>query len=354
MEPSGPGEAYRADGSRGTDASERRDGFPGPTSSQTGPGVVSRTARPDDRERMKAAHFEHHEPSTVEEAVELLETLDDPTLLAGGQSLVPMMRFRLARPETVVDLNGIDSLEYLRETDDHLEIGALARHADVEDSPVVDQRYGSFADAAPLVADPQIRNQGTVVGSVAPSDPKGDWGTVLLAHEGEVVAQGPSGERTIPADEFFLLPYDNLLEEDELITELRVPVSGTDEGSAYHKIKRKVGDYAMAGVAARVVLDGEVISDASVALTAVDITNVAVPDAPDVLEGERPSGEVFTEAGEVAADHANPESDEHGSAEYKRNMVRVLTQRALADAVERARGEGPAGSYGTDQLTVGD
>jgi carbon-monoxide dehydrogenase medium subunit len=303
---------------------------------------------------MKAASFEHHEPTSVDEAVSLLSSLEDPAIMAGGQSLVPMMRFRLAVPDTVIDLNGIDSLAYLHEDDGYLKLGALARHADVERSAVVEERYGSFADAAPLVADPQIRNRGTVVGSVAQSDPKGDWGTVLLAHEGEVVARGPDGERTIPATDFFLLPYDNALEEDELVTEIRVPTSGDDEGSAYHKLKRKVGDYAMVGVAARVRLDGSRIEDASVALTAVDIANVAVPEAATHLEGERLSGDLFKEAGEVAAEQSNPESDEHGSAEYKENMVRVLTQRALADAVERASSDGPAASYGSDNVAVGD
>jgi carbon-monoxide dehydrogenase medium subunit len=258
-------------------------------------------------------------------------------VLAGGQSLIPMMRFRLARPETVIDLNHIADLDFLEEDDGHLRIGALCRHVDVEESDLVAEKYGSFADAAPLVADPQIRNRGTVVGSVAQSDPKGDWGTVLLAHDGEVVAAGPDGERVMPAEEFFLLPYDNMLGEDELITELRVPTPSAHEGSSYHKLKRKVGDYAMVGVAARVVLDEGVITDAGIALTAVDITNVSVPDAEEILEGETPSGDLFKRAGEAAAETANPESDEHGSADYKENMTRVLTQRALADAVERAR-----------------
>lgn len=287
---------------------------------------------------MKAAQFEHHEPTTVDEAVSLLDSLDEPTILAGGQSLVPLMRFRLARPETVVDLNRIADLDYLEEEDGFLKIGALARHVDVETSDLIGDKYGSFADAAPLVADTQIRNRGTVVGSVAQSDPKGDWATVLLAHEGDVVAQGPDGERVIPADEFFLLPYDNMLEETELVTELRVPVPEDTEGSAYHKLKRKVGDYAMVGSAARVVVEDGVITDATVALTAVDITNVTVPDAADELEGEPPSGDLFKRAGELAAETSNPESDEHGSVEYKENMVRVLTQRALADATERALG----------------
>ncbi|WP_136590293.1 FAD binding domain-containing protein [Salinigranum halophilum] len=286
---------------------------------------------------MKAAQFEHHEPTTLDEAVSLLGSLDEPAILAGGQSLIPMMRFRLARPETVIDLNRIADLDFLEESDGNLRIGALCRHVDIEESDLIAETYGSFFDAAPLVADPQIRNRGTVVGSVAQSDPKGDWGTVLLAHDGEVIANGPDGERAIPADEFFLLPYDNMLDETELITELRVPVPTENEGSAYHKLKRKVGDYAMVGVAARVVLEDGVITDAGVALTAVDITNIGVPDAEEILVDETPSGDLFKRAGEAAAETAHPESDEHGSADYKENMTRVLTQRALASAVERAR-----------------
>jgi len=286
---------------------------------------------------MKAAPFEHHEPETVDKAVSLLESLDEPTILAGGQSLVPMLRFRLARPETVVDINGIDSLDYLREEDGYLKMGALARHADVEESELIAERYGSFADAAPLVADPQIRNRGTIVGSVAQADPKGDWGSVLIAHDGEVVARGPDGERTVPADELFLLPYDTSLGESELITEARVPVPGEREGSAYHKLKRKTGDYAMAGVAARLVFDDEGrIEEAGIGMTAVDITNARATDAEDRLEGERPSAELFEEASELAAAESNPESDEHGDASYKERMVDVLAQRALGDAAERA------------------
>ncbi len=286
---------------------------------------------------MKAAPFEHHEPTTVEEAVSLLESLDDPTILSGGQSLVPMLRFRLANPDVVVDINGIDSLDYLEEEDGHLKIGALARHADVEHDPAIADRYGSFADAAPLVADPQIRNRGTLAGSVAQADPKGDWGSVLLAHEGDVIAHGPDGERVVPANEFFLLPYDTTLGEDELITELRVPTPKPREGSAYHKLKRKTGDYAMAGVATRLIFDDDGrIETAGVGLTAVDITNARATSAEEHLEGERPSPSLFEEAGELAAEDSHPESDEHGDARYKERMVDVLTQRALGDAAERA------------------
>lgn len=286
---------------------------------------------------MKAAPFEHHEPATVDEAVSLLESLDDWAIMAGGQSLVPMLRFRLAVPETVIDINGIDALDFLEEEDGYLRIGALARHADVERSELVAEKYGSFADAAPLVADPQIRNRGTIVGSITQADPKGDWGSVLLAHEGEVVARGPDGERVIPADEFFLLPYDTTLDEEELVTEVRVPTPEPREGSAYHKLKRKVGDYAMAGSAARLVFDDDGrIETAGIGLTAVDITNVRATDAEAHLEGERPSGELFKRAGELAAEGSHPESDEHGDAAYKERMVSVLTQRALGDAAERA------------------
>jgi carbon-monoxide dehydrogenase medium subunit len=286
---------------------------------------------------MKSAPFEHHEPTTVAEAVSLLEALDEPTILAGGQSLVPMLRFRLANPDAVIDLNRIDDLEYLEEDEEFLRIGALARHVDVEDSELIGERYGSFADAAPLVADPQIRNRGTLAGAVAQADPKGDWGSVLLAHEGSVVATGPDGERVIPADEFFLLPYDTTLGEEELITELRVPRPADREGSAYHKLKRKTGDYAMAGSAVRIVLDADgQIEAAGIGLTAVDITNIRATDAEDHLVGERPSRELFKRAGELAAEQSHPESDEHGDASYKERMVNVLTQRALADAAERA------------------
>lgn len=286
---------------------------------------------------MKSAPFEHHEPETVDEAVSLLESLDDPTILAGGQSLVPMLRFRLANPDVVVDINGIDSIDYLEEEGGYLRLGALARHADVEDSELIDERYGSFADAAPLVADPQIRNRGTVVGSVAQADPKGDWGSILLAHEGEVIATGPDGERAIPADEFFLLPYDTTLGEQELITEIRVPAPEPTEGSAYHKLKRKTGDYAMVGVGVRLTFDDDgVIESAGIGMTAVDITNARATDAEEHLEGERPDPDLFATAGELAAEQSNPESDEHGGAGYKERMVDVLTQRALSDAAERA------------------
>ena len=286
---------------------------------------------------MKAAPFEHHEPTSVSQAVSLIESLDEPTILAGGQSLVPMLRFRLARPDTVVDINGIDELDYLHEADGYLKMGALARHADVEDSELITERYGSFADAAPLVADPQIRNRGTIVGSIAQADPKGDWGSILIAHDGEVVAAGPDGERTVPIDELFLLPYDTSLGENELITEARVPTPVEREGSAYHKLKRKTGDYAMAGVAARLILDEDGrIETAGIGMTAVDITNARAADAEDHLEGERPSADLFEAAGELAAEQSNPESDEHGDASYKERMVEVLTQRALGDAAERA------------------
>lgn len=291
---------------------------------------------------MKAAPFERHAPTSVDEAVSLLDSVDEPTILAGGQSLVPLMRFRLASPDTVIDLNEIEGLDYLREEDGYLRIGALARHADVEKSALIADRYGSFADTAPEIADPQIRNRGTVVGSIAQADPKGDWGSVLLAHDGEVVAKGSDDERVIPGEEFFLLPYDNSLAEDELVTEVRVPTATEREGSAYHKLKRKVGDYAMVGIAARVVLDADgAIEAAGLGMTSVDITNARATTAEAELEGEPPSAEVFRAAGEAAAEEANPETDEHGGVVYKENMVRVLTQRALADAVARAGGDVP-------------
>ena len=290
---------------------------------------------------MKAAPFQRHAPTSVDEAVDLLSSLDEPTVLAGGQSLVPIMRFRLAEPGHLVDINGLAGLDVLEERDGQLHVGALVRHADVVTSDLVAERYGSFADTAPVVADPLVRNRGTVVGSIAQADPKGDWGTVLLAHDGEVVAAGPDGERVIPATEFFVLPYETSLEPGELITAVRVPAATENEGSAYHKLKRKVGDYAMVGVAARVVVaDDGTIERAGIGLTSVDITNVRAPSAEAVLDGERPDADLLREAGEAASEDANPETDDHGDAAYKTSMVRVLTQRALLSALERAGVEG--------------
>ena len=286
---------------------------------------------------MKAAPFQRHEPRTVDEAVELLGSAEDATILAGGQSLVPIMRFRLASPENVVDINGIDELDFLEERDGMLHVGALVRHDDVHESDLIADRYGAFADTAPLVAEPQVRNRGTVVGSIAQADPKGDWGSVLLAYGGEVVARGPDGERTIPGDDFFVLPYQTSLEDGEIVTEVRVPAATDGEGSAYEKLKRKVGDYAMVGVAARVRLGGDgTIEDAGVGLTSVGITNLRSGSAEDVLVGEQPSADLLRRAGEAASEDASPESDEHGGASYKENMTRVLTQRAVVTALGRA------------------
>jgi carbon-monoxide dehydrogenase medium subunit len=285
---------------------------------------------------MKATPFEHHEPATLDETVGLLESVESPTILAGGQSLVPTMRFRMSQPDTVIDINRIEGLDYLREADGHLQIGALVRHVAIEESEMIAEKYGSFADAAPHIGDPQIRNRGTLVGSIAQADPKGDWGSVVLAHDGEIIARGPDGERVIPAEDFFLLPYDTDLAADEFITEVRVPATAEHEGSAYHKLKRKVGDFAAVGVAARLVLDDDAVVDtARIGLTSVDLTNVRSTEAEAVLEGEQPSADLFKKAGETAGEESDPESDEHGDAEYKRNMVRVLTQRALTDAAER-------------------
>lgn len=285
---------------------------------------------------MKAAAFELHEPDSIDETIDLLATLEDPTILAGGQSLIPLLRFRLSEPDDVVDINGIESLAYLEERGDHLRVGALCRHADMAESAMIAADYGAFADAAPEVADPLVRNRGTVAGSVAHADPAGDWGAVLIAHEGTVVARGPDGQREIPADEFFVLPFDTTLEDGELVTELAVPVPGDREGSSYRKLKRKVGDFAAVGVAARLSIDADgTIADAGIGLAAVDIANVRAPQAEAALVGERPGPEAFRAAGEAAREECNPESDAHGSERYKRNMVERLTQEALADAAER-------------------
>ncbi len=284
---------------------------------------------------MKASAFDYRDPDTVDAAVELLKQCENARPLAGGQSLIPAMRFRTAEPGTLVDLNGIDTLDYLHESDGRLRLGALVRHADVEQSELINDRYGSFADAAPSIADPLIRNRGTVVGSVVQADPKGDWGSVLLAHDGVAELVGPEGRRTLTADTLVPHTSDAKVRDAELLVEVSVPTPTTKEGSAYHKVKRKIGDYAAAGVAARLRIADNRIDTAGLGLTGVDETSVRATTAEAHLEGERPTPDLFERAGELAAAESNPTSDVRGSASYKRRMIGVLTQRALGDALER-------------------
>jgi carbon-monoxide dehydrogenase medium subunit len=280
--------------------------------------------------------FDYTSARSVEEAIAAkAEGGEDTRFLAGGQSLIPMMKMRLASPVELVDINRIPGLDALERSNGHLRIGAVVRHADMVRS---DLPFGVIASAAPWISDPLVRNLGTLCGSVAHCDPEGDWNSVLLATGADVVARGPSGERTIPITDFVVDVFTNALADDEMVTEVRIPVPNAPVGGSYQKLERKVGDYATVGVAAHLELAGDgAIANAGLALTAVVPVNTKVNAAEQMLTGQQPSDELFAEAGEIAAQASEPRSDVRGSAEWKRNVVRVFTRRALSAAAEQAR-----------------
>ncbi len=283
--------------------------------------------------------FDYHSPTTLTEAMALLtEHGDDAKVLAGGQSLIPAMRFRLAAPETLIDINRLTDLAYLREEDGHLAIGALTRESALEESSVVQSRYAMLADAARVIADPLVRNLATVGGNVAHADPANDHPAVMLAYGATIIAQGPNGQRSIAIDDFFVDLFETALEPNELLTEIRIPSPGLGAGGAYHKVERKVGDYAVSAVAAQIIMGGGKITSARVALTNVNPVPMRSAGAEQALIGHVPDEDVFQVAGRAAAADCDPSPDLRGSVEYKRDLTRVLTKRAVRHAVQRATG----------------
>jgi aerobic carbon-monoxide dehydrogenase medium subunit len=286
------------------------------------------------------ARFEYTVASTLEEVIATLsERGDEAKVLAGGQSLIPLMKLRFATPEVLVDLNGVPGLDYLEERGGELCIGALVRHKTCEKSELLRSRYPTLGDAAPQISDPLVRNRGTVCGSLAHGDPQGDWGAVMLATRASVVARGPEGERTISIDDLLEGPFTTTLSPDEVITEARVPDPGARSGGTYLKLERKVGDYATAAVAVQVTLDNGSVGEVGIALTGVGPTNLRAAAAEDALRGAEPSEAAIAEAARLAAEAAQPQSDIRGTADYKRSVVRVFTERGLRTALARATGE---------------
>jgi aerobic carbon-monoxide dehydrogenase medium subunit len=281
--------------------------------------------------------FEYVRARSVDEAVAAkAEGGDECRFLAGGQSLLPLMKTRLATPAKLVDINRIAGLDGIERANGHLRVGALARHADIVRS---DLTFGAVASAAPWISDPLVRNRGTLCGAVAHCDPEGDWNSVLLATGADVVARGPQGERTIPIGEFVVEFFTNALAGDEMVTEVRIHVPAGRAGGSYQKLERKVGDYATVGVAAHLELgDDGTITGAGIAMTSVAPVNRKVPAAEALLVGAQPSDELFADAGAVAADASSPRDDVRGSAAWKRNVVSVFTRRALAAAAAQAQG----------------
>jgi carbon-monoxide dehydrogenase medium subunit len=282
--------------------------------------------------------FEYHAPRTIEEATGLLIKLgSEAKILSGGQSLIPLMKLRLASPSHLVDINGIAGLAYVREEGGTLRIGGLTREADLEDSELIRTRYPLLLDTCKVIADPIVRNLATIGGNLAHGDSANDHPATMLALGAEVVARGAGGERTIPIGSFFTSPFTTALKPDEIVVEVRVPTPRPRSGGAYVKMERKVGDFATAAVAAQVTLDaGGACEAAGIGLTNVGPVPIKATWAEAALKGKRPDEAVVKQAAQLAAEAADPAADLRGSVEYKRDLVRVLAGRAIRKALERA------------------
>ncbi len=284
--------------------------------------------------------FEYVRASTVSQAVDHLRKHGERAkVLAGGQSLIPLLKLRLADPALLVDIGRIPELSRIEEDGGWLSIGATARHRELETSKTIQHRYPLLADVPKVLGDPEVRNLGTIGGSLAHADPAGDWGTALLAFDAKIVVAGPKGKRTIAIDEFFQDTFSTALQPSDLLTEVRVPKPGPRSGGAFKKLKRKTGDFAIVSAAAQLELDMKgTIVRARVSLGAVGSTPLRAKKAEAYLAGKPAGHAAFDEAGRLAATESHPSSDLHGSESYKRAMVQVLTRRALETAAERAQG----------------
>ncbi len=284
---------------------------------------------------MYPASFEYFAPTTLDEALEILERQEgEAKVLAGGQSLIPLMKLRFATPRALVDINAVTGLDTLEEEDGGLRIGALVRHKTCERSELLSGRFGALGAAAPLISDPIVRNLGTVCGSLAHADPQGDWGSVMLAVGADVEVRGPGGARTIPIEEFFQGPFTTALEPTEVITEVRVRDPGPDSAGTYLKLERKVGDFATVGAAVHLSFANGTIGHAGIALTGVGPANLKATSAEEALAGRELDEDAIRNAAQLAAEAAEPRYDIRGSAEYKRSVVRVFVERGLRAAAE--------------------
>jgi aerobic carbon-monoxide dehydrogenase medium subunit len=287
------------------------------------------------------AEFEYFAPTTVDEALALLTRYgDDAKILAGGQSLIPMMKLRIASPRFLIDVNRIDSLAGFRREGDSLQIGALCRHADIANSSLVREHLPIMTDAANLTADVQVRNRGTVGGSLAHADPAGDWPTALLALDTAVTITGSSGQRTLPLAEFVVDAYTTTLGPGEMLTGISVPFSRRPCGGAYLKFEKRAGDFAVASVGVQLETDdGGAIRRAAISLGAVAASPLRATAAEDVLRDTSTPANAIDEAERLVREAAQPFEDTRGSIEYKRHLAGVLFRRALAVAMDRARGK---------------
>jgi carbon-monoxide dehydrogenase medium subunit len=282
------------------------------------------------------AHVEYERAASVEHALALLARFGpEARILAGGHSLIPMMKLRLAQPEVLVDINGLAELGYLRLDGAELAIGALTRHAELLGSELAAAHFPILTDAEKVIADPVVRNWGTIGGSLCQADPSEDLSAAFAALKATMVIRSPDGTRTVPAREFHTGAYETVVAPGELLTEIRIAVR-PGGGSSYVKVGRRVGDWPVGAAGAALWLDGGVIGAAGVGLTAVGARNFAAAEAEEFLRGAQPGPDTFRRAGEIAAEHCRPVSDQRGPAAYKRHLACELTARALSRALDRA------------------
>lgn len=288
---------------------------------------------------MIPAPFDYSSPTTLEEALSLLEKHgDEAKILAGGHSLIPMMKLRFASPEHLIDINNIPGLSYIKEEYGLLKIGAMTRESELEHSDIISSKYPIFTDASKLIADPQVRNMGTIGGNIAHGDAANDHPAVMIALNAQVVITGPSGERSVPIDEFFYGFYMTAVQPNEILTEIQIPVPDDDKyGNAYHKLERKVGDYATAGVAVHFTFNSkDVCTYAGIGLTNVNPVPLRAKRSEELLVGNRIGEDLVAQAAKCAAEDCNPSADLRGSEAYKRAMVEIITKRMINKALERA------------------
>jgi carbon-monoxide dehydrogenase medium subunit len=283
------------------------------------------------------ASFEYERATSVEGAIEALQRRgSEARIIAGGHSLLPMMKLRLANPEHLIDINDLDELSFVREEGNEVRIGALTRHVELLKSDLLALRFPAFRDAEVVIADPVVRNRGTIGGSLCQADAAEDLSAVCSALKASVVIRGAGGERVVGLDEFHIGPYMTAVGEGELLTEVRLPLRAGG-GSAHEKVERRAGDWAIAAASAALWIENGTIAEAGVALSAVGPTTVHVTRAEELLRGKAPSDELFAEAGGVASEDCTPFPDGRGPVDYKRHLAGVLTKRALRRAAARAQ-----------------
>ncbi|HLY65734.1 MAG TPA: xanthine dehydrogenase family protein subunit M [Chloroflexota bacterium] len=287
---------------------------------------------------MKPAQFEYLAPTTIDEAVALLHQYadDDGKVLAGGQSLVPLMNFRLAKPKWLVDINGIEALDYIREEGDWLAIGAITRERDVEKSALIAQHCPLLAEVSRWIGHVTIRNRGTLGGCIAHNDPTGEYPLAAMLLGAEVTAQGPNGSRTMPIQDFLITFLTTALEPNEVLTQVRFPKMAKITGWAFQEFARRHGDFAIVETGVMLTLDNGAVQDARIAIGGAAPVAFRATAGEDVLKGEKLTDELIAQAAEKAGEMTEPESDIHGSAEYRTHLAKVLTRRALKEAQGRA------------------